>query len=368
MSRKVHFVEEANVSAKTDGTLVHVAHEAIARAQLERANAAIDKLIACGGNAPPAETDVFSDSVWLREPYWKDLIDPELCLFETVRSGQPTSAFRWQPADAEVSDDYRVFWRSWVNHLDSTYHSSVLNVLAELLGTALPAAEAAVGRSFRNRMLQVVVRAYEQVIEGADSAIPSLVRISDWHVDGTPEDNILVTAACYLGTEGIMGGEVEFQRRWDLFTDDPGPTGLSKIDNRVAPKTGSIVAFNNEALRHKVHNISGPGRRRLVAFHIVDPDVSPRSPRACEIPRQLAWQRRRDGLEALFQALGNILPLGLLEYIWDNFISDGATPASLIATRNLERSWRLSRSRVRTLTGIVGWNSSTGSSFPSDLD
>lgn len=367
-------------------------------ALLARANWAFDQLVADGSAAnamttpttavrgglrSSAEPSVFSDAVWLRHPYWRDLIDPELCLHPLDSGG-----WRWQPAEVAVDWSGRVHWESWVNHLDPVAHRELLTALAALLEHALPAAERAAGHRLRDRRLQVVVRAYEQTVEAPvegtpsytattaaaavndDSAAsaatadptltPTLTRISDWHTDGSPSDDILVTVVCYLDVSPTVGGgELEFQVATDLFTDDPDTLG-----GRVTPCSGEVVGFHNAALRHMVHPIHGVGRRRTVTFHVVHPEGSGCIPLCTALPRQLRVQRRAETLAALQDALGDTLPRELIEYIWDGFLGEqGAALATLTARRDTERHRRLFRGRhPRTATGFSDFGESTGTS------
>ena len=115
----------------------------------------------------------------------------------------------------------------------------------------------------------------------------------------------------------------------------------------VRPHTGSIVCFNNERLCHAVSPIEGSGRRRLVAFHLVDPSFHiAQTPRARDLPRVL-WDHRLDAyMEGLFylRAKG-ILPMHLLLRVID-FCNDGARAAEIVALRDVQRIARLKPSAV----------------------
>jgi len=317
-------------------TLVTLCRDHLSAEMLSRANHAFDDLVTKGATAAPEgrEPSPFSDGVWLRYAHWRDLIDPELCLIPDM-SGARWPGWRWQPADVKVDSMGNATWLSWVNHLDGIEHAALLAVLAELLQAALPAAEQASGHRLRGRTLQVVVRAYEQTVQDTEDGSP-LTRISDWHTDGSDADSIVATAACYLDVDaGVCGGDLEFQIGSDLFRDDPDSPG-----SRLALATGTVVAFDNTCLRHMVHPIHGNGRRRTVAFHIVDPE-NPCEPHATLLRRQLQVQRRAEGIDVLCATLGNVLPIDVIELIWDFVGQEGATIARLVERRDRERRRRL---------------------------
>ena len=234
-----------------------------------------------------------------RDRCWTDLIDPDLCLAPTA-SALRNEPRRWQAAEADVDDHGRVSWASWVHHLDSERHRALLGGLAEALGLALPQLEVVSGTTLRARRLQVVVAALQHELQPA--APPEFYRISDWHMDGSRAERVLATATCYVEIgEGLTGGGVEFTRQAEVFVDDP------EASLKVQPASGSVIAFNNSLLLHRVHAMSGAGRRLLVAFHLIDP-AHPQAPSAAELPRQLTVS----GVAELGCASRRRTPAGLL--------------------------------------------------------
>jgi len=92
---------------------------------------------------------------------------------------------------------------------------------------------------------------------------------------------VIATATCYIEVgAGLTGGGVEFARQAEVWVDDPEAT------HTVRPAAGTLLAFNNALLRHRVGTASGHGRRRLAAFHVIDPR-HPQQPAAAELPHQL---------------------------------------------------------------------------------
>lgn len=198
-------------------------------------------------------------------------------------SGEGGSPFQWRAADVDVDAVGRVRWASWVNHLDDMLHAPLLRLLEGLLEAALPDLECTSGHRLRARRLQVVVRAYEQAVEDADAPT---YRVADWHIDGTPAERIIATAVSYLHVSpSLQGGSLNFSSVQDVFIDD------LQDSCRVEPRTGTLVVFNNYLLRHRVDGIWGQGRRRMVAFHLVDPQHV-QEPRASVVPRDLKCQNK----------------------------------------------------------------------------
>ncbi len=293
-----------------------------------------------------------------RDDVWTDFIDPSLCMAPPQQPSKPSdvspggSPRHWQTADIEVDAAGKAAWRSWVNHLDDTKHAELLAALAELFEHAVPGLEHACGLCLRGRCLQVVLRAYEQRLQGADKTGAEKVarnlpyRISEWHADGCSEERIVATATCYLVVDDDLdGGHLELQCR-----DERTLHGASDVYT-VRPRTGSIVCFNNERLCHAVTPIEGSGRRRLVAFHLVDPsfDIA-QTPRARDLPRVL-WDHRLDAyMEGLFylRAKG-VMPMHLLLRVVE-FCNDGTRAADIVALRDAQRTARLKPSTVNTET------------------
>eukprot|EP00927_Polykrikos_kofoidii_P016701 TRINITY_DN17568_c0_g3_i1.p1 TRINITY_DN17568_c0_g3~~TRINITY_DN17568_c0_g3_i1.p1 ORF type:complete len:534 (+),score=68.89 TRINITY_DN17568_c0_g3_i1:74-1603(+) len=301
-------------------------------ALLRRVKDAFDVFAAEGDNVcPGCETSVlFSRTEQQRDSFWRDLIDPELCLVaptDGVENGN--DELDWQTADIDVDERGSVKWMSWVNHLDTERHGVLLGVLAELLQMALPQLQSVSGQRLQSRRLQVVVRAYQHEMAATDES--SFYRVTDWHTDGHPRERIIATAACYVEmASDLKGGAVEFASGADTWLDDP------EVTKTVQPEMNSILAFNNAMLRHRVGHLCGVGRRRLVAFHVVDPEHS-QSPPAAQLPRQLRSHRRRE----MFCALAPMRFPSRLIALMAEFAATGATPRDLLRLRDEERSRRL---------------------------
>ena len=217
-----------------------------------------------------------------RDRHWTDLVDPDLCLTDG-KGGH------WKCADAEVDDAGGVRWASAVNHLDSERHGTLLAGLASLLGIALPHLESVSGLRLRGRNLQLVIGAFEHSLAPDADGAPSFYKVSDWHTDGAPAESIVATATFYVEvSETLSGGAVEYARQAEVWVDDPEATLV------VQPASGTLVAFNNALLLHRVQTVSGHGRRRLVAFHLRDPDAPPQPPASAEAQDVAELERRRD--------------------------------------------------------------------------
>eukprot|EP00854_Cymbomonas_tetramitiformis_P019204 gene19204-22957_t len=331
---------------------------------VQRMGAALEIDALCEG---ADEASLFSGT---RDRYWTDLIDPDLCL---TPPGSAELA-RWQAAEAETDASGVVRWASWVNHLDAARHRPLLADLAAILTLALPQLEDVSGHRLRGKRLQVVVGAFQHMIFSVDQSQQTFYRVSDWHIDGTPEERVVATATCYVEVStSLVGGGVEFARQAEVWVDEPEATVT------VQPTSGSLLVFNNALLRHRVHTISGSGRRRLIVFHLIDPGYR-QEPSAATLPRQLCAQRRRESLTALAAAFTEVLhlravPPEVLELVW-SFASTGATSEELQRRRDDSRRCRLMpradstgtlapRTRRATGTGtlfVSEWQSGTGTS------
>ena len=146
------------------------------------------------------------------------------------------------------------------------------------------------GLRLRGRNLQLVVGAFEHSLAPDADGAPSFYKVSDWHTDGAPAESIVATATFYVEvSETLSGGAVEYARQAEVWVDDPEATLV------VQPASGTLVAFNNALLLHRVQTVSGHGRRRLVAFHLRDPDAPPQPPASAEARDDVAeLERRRD--------------------------------------------------------------------------
>ena len=180
-------------------------------------------------------------------------------------------------------------WASAVNHLDSERHGTLLAGLASLLGIALPHLESVSGLRLRGRTLQLVVGAFEHSLAPPNAeGVPSFYKVSDWHTDGAPAESIVATATFYVEvSETLSGGAVEYARQAEVWVDDPEATLV------VQPASGTLVAFNNALLLHRVQTVSGHGRRRLVAFTSAT-DAPPQPPATAEALDVAELERRRD--------------------------------------------------------------------------
>jgi len=361
---------------------------------------------------------LFAASVNCRDKYWRDLIDPELCLLHDATSATTSAAEHHDVADSpthypqlrafdvDVDAEGQVTWASWVHHLDDVTDRDLKNHLADLCSIALPLCESACGLCLRGlpesppRRLQVVVRSYEQILEDSEQATANLeggaadqesegvpyesgsilggYKISDWHVDGCPDERIVATAVCYLDVaDSLVGGNLvlaqDKSRRQhnidnaaDAYLDLGMSTGMStgtstgtttgslqdddcETDEEAAaeaeasgqqvvvrPQAGTVVAFANTMLQHKVGRLTGMGRRRIVTFNVVHPQHQ-QLPAAHTQPRQLRATCLRDAAVALCKLNMGHRPLRLV----CEFAVDAPTAAVLLAQRDAERHRRL---------------------------
>ena len=329
--------------------------------------------------------------------------------FESQDEGE---VWQLQAFEMDVDADGGAHWASWLHHLDEGAKggdSALKDALASLFAVALPHLEAACGLRLRAagcgdppRRLQVVVRSYEQVLKEDEEAkvTEDGYKISDWHVDGTKEEHLVATAVCYLemsgtlegghlviaqdkknrkskaGFRGFSQGTGTFSESTGTSTGSSGPYDTDTDDEGgeesgwhvvVRPRTGTVVAFDNIMVQHKVGRLTGYGRRRIVAFNVVHPDhrqlperhLGSATSSASARPRRLRAAAALDAAVALIPLNGRFpaRPLRLVcaFAVCDRLSSDAAT---LLARRDCERNARLRvfpqlppRQLVRQATG-----------------
>eukprot|EP00977_Amphora_coffeiformis_P004413 scaffold936_cov106-Amphora_coffeaeformis.AAC.19 len=171
--------------------------------------------------------------------------------------------------------------------------------------------------SLKNRPLQVIVKIASMELDAALSSIgeknanadSSVFRGGTWHVEGCLDERIVATACCYLETENVQGGDLQFR----IAVKSPRPNyddeeynaveaiwGIQQGSLLVQPRGACsttyperrVLAWSN-VWQHKVDAVNlldptQPGKRTIVCFFLVDPSLRVRST-ATVPPQQKAW-------------------------------------------------------------------------------
>ena len=203
--------------------------------------------------------------------------------------------------DEEETDDSeeRFFARYIEPDLPGPFDASSLT---EYLATRKPV-------SLKDRPLQVIVKIARLEIEAQDRYSGGT-----WHVEGVQDEHIVATACCYVDSDNVQGGELEFRTavrepEYDQ-SDDRGIFEVYGLANeepliqsrgRCSTPQSRILAWPN-TLQHCVAPVrlvdaAKPGHRTIVCFFLVDPALRIRST-ATVPPQQEAWLQAE--INALF--------------------------------------------------------------------
>lgn len=242
---------------------------------------------------------------------------------EYDRFGRPfeSSRFQWLPTPFAIAKDGSVQIASYINNLDRQKHPSLYDALAELFATALPLIESVVGyvdgtkfwqeecediehegelpessgaraktvkpTKLRERELQVIPKIVEYRL-GAGETHEGV-----WHVEGMSHEHIVATCVYILDRDdSLSGGTLRFKRAytveeagrlfWNIDQCRPRPIeqlvneGTIPLGSLETPQ-GRLLVFPNSHI-HKLSELSlaagaSEGRRRVIVFWIVDPNV-----------------------------------------------------------------------------------------------
>lgn len=173
--------------------------------------------------------------------------------------------------------------------------------------------------SLKDRPLQVIVKIASLELTPENNTNP----IGGWHVEGCLDERIVATACCYLDTENVTGGNLEFR----LAVEQPYPEqgdefgceaeyGIGNGDllaqprGSCAPKKGRTLAWAN-VWQHRVDAVKleddqKPGKRTIACFFLVDPTLRIRST-ATVPPQQKAWVHSEAEQKVLKEELSDLV-------------------------------------------------------------
>mmetsp|Transcript_4242 Transcript_4242/g.9413 ORF Transcript_4242/g.9413 Transcript_4242/m.9413 type:complete len:597 (-) Transcript_4242:45-1835(-) len=161
-----------------------------------------------------------------------------------------------------------------------------------------------------NRPLQVIVKVVSLELKEHER-----YNGGTWHIEGTPSEQIVATACCYLESVNVTGGDLGFrtavaepeqgdhegiENTYGLVNEEP----LVQPRGECSTVTGRVLAWPN-TLQHCVRPVEledreKPGKQTICCFFLVDPTVRVRST-ATVPPQQKAWMA--DTTETLLKSL-----------------------------------------------------------------
>lgn len=259
------------------------------------------------------------------------------------RFGRPfeSSQYQWLPTPFRIEDDGSTTITSYINNLDEMRHGALKEDLARLFSAVLPMIEGVLGyvdstrfwveacdiehegelpevsgaevtpvtpRPLRGQELLVIPKIVEYKLTAGET------HEGVWHVEGMSHEHIVATCVYILDRdECLQGGELQFKRAYTveeagrLFwnINQVRPTTVQDIVDEgtipagtVATPAGRVLVFPNSHI-HKLSALTvapgaAQGRRRVIVFWIVDPDV--RIPSTREIAPQQGVLSREDAL------------------------------------------------------------------------
>ncbi|KAH9940099.1 uncharacterized protein BXZ73DRAFT_75713 [Epithele typhae] len=145
--------------------------------------------------------------------------------------------------------------------------------------------------SLRGRTIQVVIKHTEVRLTPEDSTYPGDV----WHVEGMANERIVATALYCYAMENVTVSRIAFRQRvgaGEYGNDLPRGDNKGQPLGHVALGEDKCVAFPN-VYQHREEPFelvdkTRPGRRKLLALFLVDPNVRILSP-ADVPPQQREW-------------------------------------------------------------------------------
>lgn len=249
------------------------------------------------------------------------------------RFGRPyeRSKFQWLPTPFTVRPDGSVSVDAYINNLDSSRYAAAYDGLARLFEAAVPLFESVLGylnettfwidgvddwssdlnladlnlksnwlasratprgpvqsASLRGRTLQVIPKIVEYRIGRGES------HEGVWHVEGMSHEHIVATCVYVLERDAaLIGGDLQFRRMYTTEEADVLVMGLGQVNVPPALQTvldtegaplgtvpmpeGRMIVFPNSHIHRLTELTLAPGveegKRRIIVFWLVDPDV-----------------------------------------------------------------------------------------------
>ena len=247
------------------------------------------------------------------------------------------SAYQWLPTPFAIDEAGKCTVKGDINNLDRASNEPLYACLASLFEVMLPHFEATVGygRDFSARVSERTSPVREVSTPAAlhNRELQVITKIVDyelkegqrhegvWHVEGMSHEHIVATGVYIAGrTPTVHGGSLMFQRGFTVSEAEAVNDSLQRnrfwlrevrdlLSSNLLPlghlgtPAGRFVVFPNSHV-HKVSTMmakGGAGKRRIVVFWLVDPEVHIVSTR--EVPPQQGVMSLESALEHRLQLM-----------------------------------------------------------------
>ncbi len=257
-----------------------------------------------------------------------------------------SSTYQWLPTPFRIAKDGTTEIASYINNLDPETYAGLYGSLAELFTSALPLIEGVLGYVDATQFWQKSTEDDDD--DGSEGDLPDAKKIKRravkrrsvrgkellvipkivdyrlgegethegvWHVEGMSHEHIVATCVFVLDRDkSLQGGDLSFKRAYTL--EEAGllfwnmsqtrPAAIDTVVEQgaipvgsVATPAGRVVVFPNSHI-HKLNALTvapgaAEGRRRVIVFWVVDPEV--KIPSTREIPPQQGTITRKEALK-----------------------------------------------------------------------
>lgn len=237
----------------------------------------------------------------------RDLVHPSLYCYvkgvSCLKDGsveeeiEDSVKYQWLPSEVRVNGD-KVKFKSYINNFEGD-----TSTLERALSSFLPSLRTVLKKDKLTK-LQVIVKLASISLEMGEE-----YEGGSWHIEGMPYEYIVATCLQYVEMK-VENSYLEFRKPvWineEHVEYDQGDENYTKkhfglerhYDGKMNRYLGLIrceegkgVVFPN-TLQHRVKGFSGPGRRTILAFFVVDPDNRILSTE--DVPRQQGVLSRED--------------------------------------------------------------------------
>ncbi|KAJ1502462.1 hypothetical protein HMI56_002685 [Coelomomyces lativittatus] len=101
------------------------------------------------------------------------------------------SDYQWLPTNVLVDADGNCKFMSYINNLYLPVYPNLYPILECILSCFIPLFEACLHQQLKQRKIQVIVKAVNYILQ------PGQSYEGNWHLEGTPQENIIATGIYY---------------------------------------------------------------------------------------------------------------------------------------------------------------------------